>query len=55
MATPFDATTKTLVDFGPEDWLRFLGLPFTTCQVIDSDLATEGFMFDDQDSDDDEE
>ena len=40
MATPFDATTKTLVDFGPEDWLRFLGLPFTGCQVIDSDLAT---------------
>lgn len=40
MATPFDATTKTLVDFRPEDWLQFLGLPFTNCQVIDSDLAT---------------
>ncbi len=40
MATPFDATTKTLVDSGPEDWLRFLDLPFTSCQVIDSDLAT---------------
>ena len=40
MATPFDATTKVLVDFGPDDWLRFLGLPFTNCQVIDSDLAT---------------
>ena len=40
MATPFDATTKTLVDFRPEDWLRFLGLDFTDCQVIDSDLAT---------------
>lgn len=40
MATPFDATTKTLVDFRPEDWVRFLGLPFTDCQVIDSDLAT---------------
>ena len=40
MATPFDATTKVLVDFGPDDWLRFLGLPFTDCQVIDSDLAT---------------
>jgi predicted transposase YdaD len=40
MATPFDATTKTLVDFRPEDWLRFLGLPPGECQVIDSDLAT---------------
>lgn len=40
MATPFDATTKTLVDANPQDWLRFLGLPFTACHVIDSDLAT---------------
>ena len=40
MPTPFDATTKTLVDLGPEDWLRFFHLPFSSCQVIDSDLAT---------------
>nr|WP_309692322.1 hypothetical protein [Armatimonas sp.] len=40
MPTPFDATTKTLVDLGPEDWLRFFHLPFLSCQVIDSDLAT---------------
>lgn len=40
MATPFDATTKVLVDLGPEDWLRLFDLPFTTCAVSDSDLAT---------------
>lgn len=40
MPTPFDATTKTLVDLAPGDWLNLLGLPFERCAVIDSDLAT---------------
>jgi predicted transposase YdaD len=40
MATPFDATTKELVRFAPEDWLTLLGLPPDPCELIDADLAT---------------
>ena len=40
MATPFDATTKELVRFRPQDWLQLLGLPPAPCQLVDADLAT---------------
>lgn len=37
---PFDATTKDIVEAGPLDWLRLLGLPGAGAEVIDADLAT---------------
>ncbi|WP_394795909.1 Rpn family recombination-promoting nuclease/putative transposase [Armatimonas sp.] len=40
MPTPFDATTKELVRFQPEDWLALLGLPPEPCELVDTDLAT---------------
>ena len=40
MPTPFDATTKELVRFQPEDWLALLGLPPEPCELVDADLAT---------------
>ncbi|WP_309708241.1 hypothetical protein [Armatimonas sp.] len=40
MPTPFDATTKELVRFQPEDWLALLGLPPDPCELVDADLAT---------------
>lgn len=40
MPTPFDATTKELVRFQPEDWLALLGLPPAPCELVDADLAT---------------
>jgi predicted transposase YdaD len=40
MATPFDATTKELVRYQPEDWLALLGLPPAPCELVDADLAT---------------
>jgi predicted transposase YdaD len=40
MSTPFDATTKELVRFQPEDWLALLGLPPEPCELVDADLAT---------------
>ena len=39
-AKPFDATTKELVESGPADWVRLLGLPADQAKVIDADLAT---------------
>lgn len=39
-AKPFDATTKTLVETHPEDWLALAGLPPQPVLIIDADLAT---------------
>ena len=40
MSKPFDATTKRLLAFRPDDWLAFLGLPGSGARVIDADLST---------------
>src|SRR2546430_1028632 len=40
MATPFDATTKHLVEMEPGDWIEYAGLPRAPVDVIDADLAT---------------
>src|SRR6266508_4531159 len=41
MATPFDATTKQLVEAYPDSWLVYLGLqPAGPVAVVDADLAT---------------
>ena len=40
MSKPFDVATKQLVEADPLAWLRFLGLPGTSAELIDADLAT---------------
>jgi hypothetical protein len=40
MAKPFDATTKTLVENYPQDWIACLNLPMGAVSVTDADLAT---------------
>jgi predicted transposase YdaD len=40
MSTHFDATTKVLVDWQPQDWLPLFGLKAAPCQMINVDLAT---------------
>ena len=40
MPKPFDATTKRLVELGPLDWVRFLGLPGSSATVLSADLST---------------
>ncbi len=40
MPKPFDVATKQLVETDPLAWLRFLGLPGTTAELIDADLTT---------------
>jgi hypothetical protein len=37
---PYDAATKSLIERHPADWLRVLGMPTGTVEVIDADLAT---------------
>ena len=38
--TPFDATTKQLVESRPQDWIRLLKLPGDAVEIIGADLAT---------------
>lgn len=40
MSKPFDVATKQLVEADPLAWLRFLGLPGESAELIDADLAT---------------
>lgn len=40
MPKPFDATTKSLIELRPADWLAYLGLPDAAVEVIDADLST---------------
>jgi hypothetical protein len=40
MSTPFDATTKALVDWQPQDWLSLFGLKPAPCEMVNVDLAT---------------
>jgi predicted transposase YdaD len=37
---PFDPTTKTLVELGPDDWPVLIGQPRAPTEVIDADVAT---------------
>ena len=36
----FDATGKDLIDLGPADWLRYLGVSVSDVQVIDAEVST---------------
>ncbi|MDR3638241.1 MAG: hypothetical protein P4L84_30840 [Isosphaeraceae bacterium] len=43
MSKPFDATTRQLIELGPTDWLKYLGIPVADPRrvtVIDSNLST---------------
>lgn len=40
MSKPFDAATKQLVQKDPLAWLRFLGLPGETVELVDTDLTS---------------
>lgn len=40
MSKPFDVATKQLVEVDPLAWLRFLGLPGESAELIDADLST---------------
>ena len=43
MFKPFDATTRALIELGPIDWLRYLGIPApdpSRVSVIDSNVST---------------
>ena len=39
MSKPFDVATKQLVAADPLAWLRFLGLPGESAELIDADLS----------------
>jgi predicted transposase YdaD len=40
VATPFDATTKALLEYDPLAWVHLFGLPGDEAEIIDADLAT---------------
>jgi len=40
VSKPFDVATKQLVEVDPLAWLRFLGLPGESAELIDADLST---------------
>lgn len=39
MHKPFDITTKQIVDTDPLAWIRFLGLPGESAELVDTDIA----------------
>ena len=38
--TPYDATTKVLIEEYAEDWIAFFGFPPGAVSLVDADLAT---------------
>jgi len=40
MPQPFDASTKSLIEAQPADWLAYLGLPAAAVELIPADLST---------------
>src|SRR5258708_21569008 len=40
MPQPFDATTKDLLEFSPEEWPRVAGLGTGKVEIIDADIST---------------
>lgn len=40
MSTPYDATTKTLLELDPLAWVHLFGLPGDEAELIDADVAT---------------
>ena len=40
MPKPYDATSKFLAEFHPEDWLSFLGMPEYPVEILDADFST---------------
>ncbi len=39
MAKPYDVTTKMLIEFAPEDWLRLIGIENAVVEIIDADVS----------------
>ncbi|GDX41279.1 hypothetical protein LBMAG21_15710 [Armatimonadota bacterium] len=39
MPKPYDVTLKSLIESHPLDWLRWIGLPIGTVDIIDADLS----------------
>ena len=37
---PYDVTTKMLIEFAPEDWLRLIGIENAVVEIIDADVST---------------
>ncbi len=40
MEKPYDVTTKMLIEFAPEDWLRLIGIENAVVEIIDADVST---------------
>ncbi len=40
LATPYDVTTKSLLQAHPLDWLGFLGIKADSVEIVDADLST---------------
>ena len=40
MSKPFDATSKDLLEFSPEEWPKLVGLAAGKVEIIDADIST---------------